>query len=162
MSASIYFILAVLAIADIFLIFLVLILSRRSTVSQNLVSEMGEERALLEELKAQIRDDLEQTRQDIQAARDKVQLIASEIDSDIKSYSSALQKEADEVFTKLSEQVEAPLEELKQHQTKIAKYHKILDRKISVLQRIVSRGEQVVRFHQGQLTYEQLMQELLS
>jgi len=152
--------LGMLVVVDIVMIFAIFLLSRRQAANSSALAELHEERSLLTELRESVKEELENALAKIRGASDKVQILAAEVEYEIKNGAGAVTQEADAMIKELSKKFDEPLDELMRRQQYIESLMKRMDQEKKVIHRIVSRGEQVLKFFNGKVSYEKIVQEI--
>jgi DNA anti-recombination protein RmuC len=134
-------ILAILAVADLVLIVAFLQLQRKQVANQQLVRELTEERALLSDLRSQIRSELLSAQQQARALKDQVQVLATEAEQEVRRGIGEISHEVENIVANITTKLEQPLQILNDKQHYIARLSKDAENQRELLARVVSRAE---------------------
>ena len=133
--------LAILALADLVLIVAFLQLQRKQIANQQLVREMTEERALLSDLRSQIRSELMSAQQQARALKDQVQVLATEAEQEVRRGIGEISHEVENIVANITSKLDQPLQILNDKQHYIARLSKDAENQRELLARVVSRAE---------------------
>lgn len=134
-------VLAILALADLVLIVAFLQLQRKQIANQQLVREMTEERALLSDLRSQIRSELMSAQQQARALKDQVQVLATEAEQEVRRGIGEITHEVENIVANIKTKLDQPLQILNDKQHYIARLSKDAENQRELLARVVSRAE---------------------
>ena len=154
------FLLAALVLLDVALIGAVFFLSRKQEEQSEIVSELTEERRAISELRQTVTEELEAAQARVRGAVERVGHLAAEAEHEVKSGSQILKAEVDSMVSQLSFRFEAPLKELAKRQQYLETLLRQLDQHKTLIQKVVSRGEKMVKLFDDRVPYEDVIQEL--
>ena len=153
--------LILLTVMDVVLLAVVFLMSRRKgNIPSSLMAEITEERHMLNELRESVREELRDASLKIQSATKNINRIAAEVDADTKGVASAIRTELESAASELCSRFTAPLTELEARQTALIKLYKQIDRQKEMLARTVNKGEQITKFFNNKIPYEELLSEI--
>jgi len=152
--------LAALVILDIALIAAVFLLSRKQDEQGELVSELTEERRAISELRQSVTEELEAAQASVRTSVDRVGHLAAEAEHEVRTGSQTLKAEVDSLVAQLSHRFEAPLKELARRQQYLETLMRQLDQHKTLIQKVVARGEKMVKLFDERIPFEEVIQEL--
>lgn len=155
-------VLAALALADIVLIVAFLSLQRRQTVSQNLVRELTEERALLADLRNSVRAELAEAQSHARTIKGQIQVLATEAEQEVKRGVQQIEQEANAIIVSISSKLDAPFQELTNKQHFLLKLSKDAENQRELLARVVGRAENAAKLLRAAENWEDVVDELES
>jgi hypothetical protein len=153
--------LIILFALDFVLLALVLSARRRPLRDDvDMSREMAEERKYLNELRASIQEDLGSAQRKSRDILDRVTKVAAEAEQEVKGGGSAIRAELDATIAQIATRLEEPLARLAERQAGVEKLLQRLDRQKSLVQKLVDRGEQICRFFDQRVSYEEILDDL--
>ncbi len=153
-------ILLLLLAIDAGLIFAFYKLQRRQAAHHEVVRELTEERTVLLELRAQIRDELLDAQNQVKAMKEQVQVLALEAEQEVRHGLSGITKEVETVISTVSQRLTGPLTVLDDKQRYIAQLAKDVKKERELLSRLVSRSENVAKLLQAGGSWEDIVDEI--
>jgi hypothetical protein len=138
-------VLFILFAADVMIVAAFLRLQNRQISSQGVVREMTEERAMLADLREQIRSELLATQGQVRALRDQVQVLATEAEQEVKLGISEITKEVDAILGGIAQRLDGPMRALNEKQQFISQLSQSAKKEREHLALIVSRAENVAK-----------------
>jgi DNA-binding NarL/FixJ family response regulator len=155
-------VLAALALADIILIVAFFSLQRRQTVSQNLVRELTEERALLADLRQSVCAELSEAQSHARSIKDQIQVLATEAEQEVKRGVQQIEHEANAIIVNISQKLDAPFQELTNKQHFLLKLAKDAENQRELLARVVGRAENAAKLLRAAENWEDIVDQLES
>jgi hypothetical protein len=119
-----------------------------------------EERQIISRLREDIADSLDQTIKDNQTLLKKVQSMAGEAEMEILSGKAKLQEELSAILSGMSDRLEQPLAEFQARHAAIEKATKSAQRERELLGKALQRAEQLIKFLNQDLPYEEIIREI--
>ncbi len=147
---------------DFFLLGLVLIALRRrqSPDLLGILKEMDQEQRVLKELRDSIRDDLDQKMVEVKRIYEKVTVIATDAEMELKSSSDFVSKEVAAVLEEARRELEAPLEEIASQRTRLSALLQKSKQERQILQKSMARAEKLSRFFDRRIPYQEVLEEI--
>lgn len=153
--------LILLTITDVILLGVIYLMSRRKVnISGNMISEITEERHMLNELRESVREELLEASHKIKLATNEINRIAAEVEADAKGGATAIRTELESAATDLCQKFSEPLKELEIRQTALTKLYRQVEKQRELLLRTVNKGEQITKFFNSKIPYEDLLSEI--
>lgn len=153
-------ILVLLAVADVALVFAFLRLSRRQEAHRQLMMEMTEERALLNDLRSSIRSDLSIAQSQVRAMKDQVQVLATEAELEVKNGVDAISKEVENIISQLGSKLEQPLTEIASKQHYVERLLQRIQGERKAFTRVTERANELARFFQNGVQFDEVLKDL--
>lgn len=153
-------ILALLVVADIFLIVSFLRLQRRQLASQEIVRELTEERSMLSDLRGQIRDELMAAQTQVRSLKDQVQVLATEAEQEVRHGLADITREVDSIIANISQKLDAPMQALAEKQHFITQLARDAKKERELLTRLVQRSENVARLLEAGSSWEDIVDQI--
>lgn len=155
-------VLAALALADVVLIVAFLSLQRRQAVNHNLVRELTEERALLADLRNNVRSELSAAQSHARSIKDQIQVLATEAEQEVKRGVLQIEQEANAIVVNIAKKLDDPFRELTNRQHFLLKLAKDAENQRELLARVVSRAENAAKLLRAAENWEDVVDELES
>jgi DNA anti-recombination protein RmuC len=149
-----------LIVADFIIVAAFLRLQSRQISSHSLVRELTEERAMLADLREQIRSELLATQSQVRTLRDQVQVLATEAEQEVKHGISEITKEVDSIISEVSQKLDGPMRALNEKQQYISQLSKTAKKESEHLAFIVSRAENVAKLLNAGGAWEDVVGQL--
>ena len=153
-------ILILLTVADVALVFAFIRLSRRQEAHRQLMMEMTEERALLNDLRASIRSDLSIAQSQVRAMKDQVQVLATEAELEVKNGVDAISKEVENIISQLGSKLEQPLNEIATKQHYVERLLQRIQGERKAFTRVTERANELARFFQEGVQFDEVLKDL--
>jgi hypothetical protein len=150
----------VLIAADIFLLIAFFRLQRQQSAHHEIVRELTEERSMLVDLRTQIRSELADAQQKIRVMKDQMQVLATEVEQEIRHGLSGISAEAEKIIASVSQKLDAPMIALGEKQRFIAQLARDTKNERDILARLVARSENVARLLQAGGSWEDVVDEI--
>jgi hypothetical protein len=154
------FLLTALILLDVGLLAAVFFLNRRQEAQVELVAELTEERRLLAELRTSVQEELEAAQSRSREMLDKVTMMATEAEMEVKSGGETLARELESVADQLTTRFETPLKDLARKQSHVESLLKRVESEKTLLQKLVQRGEKLAKFFDERIPYEDVLSEI--
>lgn len=129
-------------------------------VTTQLLKELHEEKTVLKELHANIREELGQQLKKARDVYDKVSRIATECEMEMGSSKKVLTTEIQAVFDEYAERVEGYVNELGKHRSSLSALNQKSQRERQLLGKAISRGEKLAMFFNRKVPYEEVLEEI--
>lgn len=152
--------LVLLIVADIGLAFAFMRLSKRQEAHRQLMSEMTEERALLNDLRSSIRNDLSVAQSQVRAMKEQVQVLATEAELEVKNGTEAIAREVEGIVAQLSTKLEQPLNEITTKQHYVERLLQRIQGERKAFSRVTERANELARFFQEGIPFDEVIKEL--
>ncbi len=152
--------LVLLIVADIGLAFAFIRLSKRQEAHRQLMSEMTEERALLNDLRSSIRNDLSVAQSQVRAMKEQVQVLATEAELEVKNGTEAIAREVEGIVAQLSTKLEQPLNEITTKQHYVERLLQRIQGERKAFSRVTERANELARFFQEGIPFDEVIKEL--
>ena len=153
-------ILIFLAVADVFLIFAFLRLSRRQDAHQSVMAELTEERTMLSDLRNSIRAELNHAQAQVRAMKEQAQHLATEAEQEVQSGISAISAEVEGIISQLSTKFEAPLNDLNAKQHYLESLLQRIQSERKNFTRTTERAGALAKFFKDGVRFDDVMKEL--
>jgi DNA anti-recombination protein RmuC len=154
--------LALLFVADLFLIYFCFRLHGRQNESVEAIKALSEERSMLLDLRQQIRGELQAAQQQARTLKDQVQVLATEAEQEVRQGISEITREVDVIVRDVASKLDGPLSVLEEKQHFVAKIARDATRERENLSLVVNRAEQLVRVLKSSGSWEDVVDELES
>lgn len=147
---------------DLILVGLVFIAlrKRQSPDLLGLLKEMDQEQRVLKELRNSIKDELETRHSEMKRIYDRVTVVASDAEMELKSSGDFVGKEVAHVLEEARKQLEAPLEELAEQRTRLSALLQKSQQERLILQKSTARAEKLSRFFDKRIPYQEVLEEI--
>jgi type I site-specific restriction endonuclease len=154
--------LALLFVADLFLVYFCFRLRARQNESVEAIKALSEERSMLLELRHQIRGELQAAQQQARSLKDQVQVLATEAEQEVRQGISDITREVEVIIGNVASKLDGPMSALEEKQHFVAKIARDAARERENLTLVVSRAEQLVRVLKSSGSWEDVVDELES
>ncbi len=154
------FLLATLVILDIGLLACFFFLNRRQEAHIELIEELTEERRLLSDIRSSVQEELESAQFKAKESLNRVTQIAAEAEHEVKNGGATIATELEGVVGQLTERFETPLKDLAKRTGYLENLLKKVDVEKRVLKNLLGRSEEVIKFFDDKVPYEQVMAEI--
>lgn len=155
--------LTVLIAVDFVLIGLVLVALRRkkeTPVDVSILRELDHEHRLIKEMREAVREDLAQKHSEMKSLYEKVAMIATETDMELKSGAHSLQAEMEHVLADARHRLDSYLQEIDKRRTGLSALLKKASEERQLLQKALSRGDKLTKFFDSTVPYQDVLEEL--
>lgn len=133
---------------------------RQSPDMISVLREMDQEHRLLKELRSSIKDDLENKQAEMKQIYEKVTLIATDAEMELKSGANFLTKEIESALAEARQELKEPLELIAKQRTRLSALLQKSQEERQILQKSLSRAEQLSRFFDKKIPYEEVLAEI--
>jgi hypothetical protein len=155
--------LSFLIAVDCALIALVLVALRRRKPDQSsitLLREVDHEHRLLKELRDSVRDELQQKHAEMKILYEKVSMMATETEMELRSGGQSLSHELEAVLTEARSRLEEDLEQVDKRRTHLSALLKKAKEERQLLQKALQRGERLAQFFDGRVPYQEVLDDI--
>ncbi|RZA11723.1 MAG: hypothetical protein EOP10_32620 [Proteobacteria bacterium] len=155
--------LAVLIGVDFVLIGLVLLALRRrqeAPASVTMLRELDHEHRLIKEMREAVREDLLQKHSEMKMLYEKVAMIATETDMELKTGAHSLSQEMEVVLQDARQRLDEYLGQIDKRRTGLSSLLKKAQEERQMLQKALSRGEKLTKFFDSTVPYQDVLEEL--
>jgi signal transduction histidine kinase len=152
--------LALLFVADVILVFLFYRLSRKQNEHSAVMSELTEERAMLSDMRAAIRDELNAARQDVRSMKEQMQVLAAEAEQEVRSGISTISGEIDSLVAQIGQKFDEPLKEMNSKQHYLEKLVQRIQVERQNLARTTERAGAIAKFFQEGVKFEDVIKDI--
>jgi len=149
-----------LAVADLALIWAFFRLSRRQDAHQGVMAELTEERSMLTELRASIREDLMQAQGQVRAMKEQVQILATEAEQEVKSGIASITSEVDAIISQLATRFDQPLNDMNKTQHYLENLLQRVQSERRNLARTAERAGALAKFFKDGVRFDDIVKEL--
>ncbi|MBC7533151.1 MAG: hypothetical protein H7318_16390 [Oligoflexus sp.] len=155
--------LGLLIAVDFILIGLVVLALRRkheTPASVGMLRELDHEHRLIKEMRDAVREDLLQKHAEMKMLYEKVAMIATEMDIELKSGANSLALEMEHVLQDARTRLDEYLTQIDKRRTGFSSLLKKAQEERSLLQKALSRGEKLTKFFDSTVPYQDVLEEL--
>jgi hypothetical protein len=145
---------------DLALIGVVIALSRRQSEHGNLLAEMTEERRMISDLRASIKEELAEGQASLRDALERMTRLAAEADQEVRQGTELLTKEVDSIISQLASKFEDPMRELTRKQQYVETLLRKVETEKAIMQKVIARGEKLIQIFDKKIPYEEVISEL--
>ena len=135
-------------------------LNRRQMAHFELVEEMSEERRLLTEMRATVKEELDNAREQAHRTLEQATRIATEAELEVKNGGRTIAGEVEAVASQLADRFNQPLEELNKRQAAVESLLRRVAKERTIMTSLVSRGEKICKFFDEKVSYEDVLHEI--
>ena len=147
-------------VLDILLFGYVYFTNKQKEVGSGFLGEMKEERKIIDELRASLKDQLSEFKRSVQSAQDKLVAIASEAEIDHKNIKSVFDDNSKSLVLEFEAKLDAPLKSINE---RCERAHSLFNRinieKDSLL-KALKKAETITKFFNGDIAYRDLLEEI--
>ena len=141
------------------LIFLYSLLQKKQG-SEELLQDLTEERRLLNNLKNEVKSEIDRSNELTQSQVKKMMKLAAEVEHDANLSKENLATHLEEVFTEFTQKLESPMLEMtKKHHLLENMLRKVEFEKKRLL-KAIQKGEKICRFFHNDLPYDELLKDI--
>ncbi|MFK7824191.1 MAG: hypothetical protein AB8G05_08540 [Oligoflexales bacterium] len=141
------------------LIFLYLLLQRKQG-SDELLQDLTEERRLLNNLKNEVKSEVDRASELTQIQLKKIMKLAAEVEQDATLSKENLASHLEEVFTEFTQKLESPMLELTKKHHLLENMLRKVDFEKKRLLKAIQKGEKICRFFHNDLPYDELLKDI--
>jgi signal transduction histidine kinase len=154
------FLLGTLVLLDVGLLVCFFFLNRRQEAHIELIEELSEERRLLTDLRASVQEELEAADKKARESLNQVTRIAAEAEHEVKNGGASIASELEGVVGHLTERFESPLKDLAKKTGYMENLLRKVDTEKRVLKNLLGRSEEIIKFFDDKVPYEQVIDEI--
>ena len=156
MSAILLF----LVVADVALVFAFLRLSRKQQEHQQFMVQLTEERAMLNDLRQSVREELTSAQIEVKLVKEQVQVLAMEAEQEVKQGIQTISGEIEQIMLTLAERLDGPLNAVTDKQHYVENLIQRLQREKVQLTRLTNRASQLTRFFKEDLPFDEVLKDI--
>lgn len=153
-------ILGILVVLDVVLLGIVYVLGKRQVQPLEIMQDLTEDRRMLKELRQVVREEMEDGLTRMRGMLERVNLLAAEVDLEIKSSRMSMNKEMEEVLGQFSENVEKIVGQITRKQASLERISRSAEQQTLLLSKSLERGEKMAQFFNNRLPYEEVLEEI--
>ncbi len=155
--------LALLIGVDAVLIGLVLLALKKrqeTPATLEMLRELDHEHRLIKEMRDAVREDLQQKHAEMKLLYEKVAMIATETDMELKSGVQSLQSEIEALLGEARHRLEESIQQIDKRRTGFSSLLKKAGEERQLLQKALTRGEKLTKFFDSSVPYQDVLEEL--
>lgn len=153
-------ILGILVMLDLVLLGIVYVLGKRQVQPLEIMQDLTEDRRMLKELRQVVKEELEDGLARMRAMLERVNTLAAEVEIEIKSSRTSMNKEMEEVLGQFSNNVEKIVGQITRKQSSLEKISRMAEQQTLLLSKSLERGEKMTQFFNNRLPYEEVLEEI--
>lgn len=153
-------ILGILVVLDIVLLGIVYVLGKRQVQPLEIMQDLTEDRRMLKELRLVVKEELEDGLTRMRSMLERVNKLAAEVELEIKSSRTSMNKEMEEVLGQFSNNVEKIVGQITRKQASLEKISRVAEQQTLLLSKSLERGEKMAQFFNNRLPYEEVLEEI--
>ncbi|NRA43922.1 MAG: hypothetical protein HRU09_03085 [Oligoflexales bacterium] len=152
--------LILLTLFDVGILIFLFILLQKKQGNEELLQDLTEERRLLNNLKNEIKSDIDRSSELTQSQVKKMMKLAAEVERDANLSKENLASHLEEVFTEFTQKLESPMLEMtKKHHLLESMLRKVEFEKKRLL-KAIQKGEKICKFFHNDLPYDELLKDI--
>ncbi len=152
--------LILLVVLDIGIVGAMYFLSKKQAVQSDLLNEMMDERGVLSEMRAAIKDEVEDALARISKISDKVKVIATEIEMETQGGNGSIKAELEFAVLEFEKKFDQPAKMLEQKQVYIEQLLKKLQGEKVLFQKMMQRAEILTKVLDSKTTVQSVLEEI--
>ena len=149
-----------LIIIDIIILFLIYVLNKHRLENIKFFEEMSVERQMLSDLRSSVEEQLKEVEQQNKKYLAKLNQLATEAEQEVKNGVSSIEKEMNNLIAKMSDKIKEQLSEFSNKQAACDVFIKKIEKEKMILQVLLKRAETLIKFFDGRLSYEEILEEI--
>lgn len=153
-------ILGILVVLDLVLLGIVYVLGKRQVQPLEIMQDLAEDRRMLKELRQVVKEELEDGLTRMRSMLERVNTLAAEVEMEIKSSRTSMNKEMEEVLGQFSDNVEKIVGQITRKQSSLEKISRTAEQQGMVLSKSIARGERLAQFFNDRVPYEEVLEEI--
>ena len=155
-------VLLVLLFAFDFLILGILLLKKKRTEVEDtqMMSDIHHERDSIHKLRDNIRAELDRSRSQSKELLSQVKRVAAEAEQEVKGGSNVIIRDVNNLAQEAARHLEAPLHQLTEKQLAVENLVRKTELQRLSLQKLVTRAEQIAKFFDQRINYEEVLDEI--
>lgn len=150
----------ILLLVDAGLIYAFWQFARRRTIEADIVSELAEERRMLEDLRRGARIEISEGQSRVREASDRVSRLALEAEQEVKGSGGVIRNEVEKVLAGFGGTLDAPLAELAARQEQIQAILRKVEFERNVLRKLLTRAEMMCKALDEKVPFEEVLSEI--
>jgi hypothetical protein len=152
--------LGLLFATDLILIVAILRLKRGQSASAEVIRELTEERAMLADLRSQIRSEILSAQQQARQLKDQMQVLATEAEQEVRHGVAEITREVETIINNVSERLDGPMKSLHEKQHYLVRLAKEAQKEREILSRVVARAENIAKVLKSNGSWEDVVDEI--
>ena len=152
--------LGLLFATDLILIVAIVRLKNRQMASAEVIRELTEERAMLTDLRNQIRTEIVSAQQQARQLKDQMQVLATEAEQEVRQGVAEITREVETIVNNVSQRLDAPMKSLHEKQHYLVRLAKEAQKEREILSRVVSRAENIAKILKSSGSWEDVVDEI--
>jgi DNA anti-recombination protein RmuC len=152
--------LGLLFATDLILIVAFVRLKNRQMASAEVIRELTEERAMLTDLRNQIRTEIVSAQQQARQLKDQMQVLATEAEQEVRQGVAEITREVETIVNNVSQRLDAPMKSLHEKQHYLVRLAKEAQKEREILSRVVSRAENIAKILKSSGSWEDVVDEI--
>ena len=145
---------------DVVIVGAMFFLNRKQSVQSDLLNEMMDERGVLSEMRAEIKDEVEDALSRIKKISDQVKVIATEIEIEASSESNSVHLELQTAMVEFEKKFEQPTKLLEQKQRFIEQFVAKMQAEKILFQKLIQRAEILTKVLDSKMTVQTVLDEI--
>lgn len=150
----------ILLIVDAGLIFAFWQFMRRRTIEADVVTELADERRMIEEIRARAREEITSGQAKVREASDRVSRMALEVEQESKACGGVIRGEIEKVLSGFGGILEAPLAELAARQSQVQGLLQKVESERNLLRKLLTRAEMMYKALDEKVPLEEVLSEM--
>lgn len=152
--------LVVLVFVDLFLLGFVYILSKTKMDSSKVLEGVSEERKILDEMRSSLKEQAESSEVKIKGMIDKVTALVTEAEVEHKEIRTMINETVQGLVKEIEGKFVQPLEAMEQKISVMDRLSRKTSKEKEMLLRALKKGEEITKFFNGKIKYEELLEEI--
>jgi predicted nucleic acid-binding Zn-ribbon protein len=133
---------------------------RRRTIEADIVSELAEERRMLEDLRRAARTEIAEGQTRVREASDRVSRMALEAEQEVMGSGGVIRGEVEKVLAGFGGTLDAPLAELSARQDQVQALLRKVESEKNVLRKLLARAEMMCKALDEKAPFEEVLSEM--
>lgn len=150
----------ILLLVDAGLIYAFWQFTKRRTIEADIVSELAEERRMIEDLRTGARREIAEGQMRVREASDRVSRMALEAEQEVKGSGGVIRGEVEKVLAGFGGTLDAPLAELASRQEQIQALLRKVESERNVLRKLLARAEMMCKALDEKVPFEEVLSEI--
>ncbi len=150
----------ILLLVDAGLIYAFWHFMRRRTIEADIVSELAEERRMLEDLRRGARVEIAEGQTRVREASDRVSRMALEAEQEVKGSGGVIRGEVEKVLAGFGGTLDAPLAELAVRQEQVQSLLRKVESERNILRKLLTRAEMMCKALDEKAPLDEVLSEL--
>ena len=152
--------LILLTLFDVGILFFLYLLLQKKQGSEELLQDLTEERRLLNNLKTEVKSEIDRASDLTQSQLKKIMKLAAEVERDANLSKENLASHLEEVFTEFTQKLESPMLEMTKKHHLLESMLRKVDFEKKRLLKAIQKGEKICKFFHNDLPYDELLKDI--